>query len=141
MNRCIWLVSLLIASNIGICAQNKTSNFEGYFFNDEYNVYIRMNLHSNNIIVPGHEMFGSLPGYLGKKNNNFFWLITSGKIIECDKSEFDLVNDYGSEDLKVSFIKKNDSIYILRQESGNSLKVPNNRKWQKLPKEMEFKKK
>ncbi len=100
-----------------------------------------MNLHSNNIIVPGHEMFGSLPGYLGKKNNNFFWLITSGKIIECDKSEFDLVNDYGSEDLKVSFIKKNDSIYILRQESGNSLKVPNNRKWQKLPKEMEFKKK
>ena len=50
-----------------------------------------------------------------------------------------LINDYGSEDLTATLTRKNDSIYILKQESGSTLKVPKNSKWQKLPKVLELK--
>ena len=52
-----------------------------------------------------------------------------------------LINDYGSEDLKASLTRKNDSIYVLKQLEGNTIKVPNKGKWQKLPKTLEFKRK
>ena len=50
-----------------------------------------------------------------------------------------LINDYGSEDLTATLTQKNDSIYILKQESGSTLKVPKNSKWQKIPKTLEMK--
>jgi hypothetical protein len=50
-----------------------------------------------------------------------------------------MINDYGSEDLTASLTIKDDSIYVLRQEDGSTLKVPKNGKWQKLPKTLEFK--
>ena len=53
----------------------------------------------------------------------------------------DLINDYGSEDLTATLTRKNDSIYVLKQESGSTIKVPNKGKWQKLPKTLEFKRK
>ena len=53
-----------------------------------------------------------------------------------------LINDYGSEDLTATLTRKNDSIYVLKQEDGSSLKVPvKGGKWQKLPKTLEFKRK
>ena len=52
-----------------------------------------------------------------------------------------LINDFGSEDLRATLIRKNDSVYILQQNEGNTIKVPRKGKWQKLPKELEFKKK
>jgi hypothetical protein len=90
--------------------------------------------------VPGQDLFGQLPGYLGKKNNSFAWLITSAKI-NGDKAKLQLINDYGSEDLTATLTRKNDSIYVLKQESGSTLKVPNKGKWLKLPKTLEFKRK
>ncbi|MBP3511580.1 MAG: hypothetical protein J6K19_06040 [Prevotella sp.] len=120
--------------------QGNISPFKGYFYNDEYRIYIRMNLYDKDITVPGYEMFGNLPGYLGKKNNNFYWLITSGKTVSEDKAELELINDYGSEDLKATVTAVNDSTFILTQGSGSTLKVPNNRKWQKLPKVIRLKK-
>lgn len=100
-----------------------------------------MNLYDSDVSVPNHTLFGELPGYLGKRMNNFYWLITSGKVKSAGKAELSLINDYGSEDLTATFIKKNDSTYVLRQEDGSTLKVPDKGKWQKLPKELEFKKK
>lgn len=52
-----------------------------------------------------------------------------------------LINDFGSEDLRATLIRKNDSVYVLQQNEGNAIKVPRKGKWQKLPKELEFKKK
>ena len=64
------------------------------------------------------------------KNNN---------LIETRSSTMNLINDYGSEDLTATLTRKNDSIYILKQEDGSTIKVPRNSKWQKLPKTLEFK--
>ena len=52
-----------------------------------------------------------------------------------------LINDFGSEDLSATLTRENDSIYVFKQGSGNTIKVPNNGKWQKLPKTLEFKRK
>ena len=51
-----------------------------------------------------------------------------------------MINDFGSEDLEASLTRKNDSIYIFKQEKGSTVKIPKNGKWQKLPKTLEFKK-
>ena len=126
--------------NISAFAEQKDSTvFRAYLYNNEYDVYLRINFYDEDIKVPGQELYGDLPGYLGKKNNSFCWVITSAKIKNRHTATMDLINDYGSEDLTATLTQKNDSIYILKQESGSTIKVPKNSKWQKLPKTLEFK--
>ena len=48
------------------------------------------------------------------------------------------VNDFGSEDLTATLTVKNDTLYVLKQVDGSTLKVPKNGKWQKLPTSLPF---
>ena len=93
-----------------------------------------------NYFVPQHDMYGKLPGYLGKKRNSFVWVITSSRISK-NKATISLINDYGSEDLTATLIKENDSIYTLKQGEGSALKIPRDSKWQRLPSTLQFKRK
>lgn len=139
--RRILVCSLLSFTMLAAWGQKEPEHFKGYFYNNEYNVYLKINFHECNIVVPNHDLFGNLPGYLGKKNNSFYWLITSCKVQNNKEADIELINDYGSEDLTATFTKENDSIFVLRQKDGSTLKVPNKGKWQKLPKRLEFIKK
>lgn len=134
--RIITLVLALIA--LTATAQEEKKPFRAYLFNKEYEVFLSIDFYAESITVPGQELYGSLPGYLGKKRNSFCWLITSAKV-KGSHAELAMINDYGSEDLTATLSQKNDSVYILKQEKGSTLKVPQNGKWQKLPKVMEFK--
>ena len=133
---CICTLFSLVAKS-----QENKYMFKGYFFNGEYNVYLKIDLHGDGIIVPDHDLFGPLPGYLGKMNNSFFWLITSKNIKNKKFANIELINDYGSEDLSASLSLKNDSTLVLKQLKGSEIKVPNKGKWQKLPAELVFKRK
>ena len=125
---------------ISTFAEEKDSTtFRAYLYNNDYEVYLNINFYDENIKVPGQELYGNLPGYLGKKNNSFCWVITYAKITDKKTATMNLINDYGSEDLTATLTRKNDSIYILKQESGSTLKVPKNSKWQKIPKTIELK--
>jgi len=115
--------------------------YRAYLYNNNYKVYMRINFYDNDVVVPGQELYGELPGYLSKEHNSFCWLITSAKINDDHSARIEMVNDYGSEDLSAELVRQNDSIYVLRQLSGSALKVPNNSKWQKLPKNLELKRK
>ena len=138
--RKIGLTIIALWLTISAFAEQKDSTtFRAYLYNNEYEVYLRINLYDEDIKVPGQELYGTLPGYLGKKNNSFCWVITSAKIKDSKTATLDLINDYGSEDLTATLTCKNDSIYILKQESGSTLKVPKNSKWQKIPKTLELK--
>ena len=139
MNKLIVL-SLFCLASIGMRAQSNNGPFRAYLCNNEYDVYMRINFYDQNISVPGQDLLGQVPGYLGKKNNSFAWLITSATI-KGNKAHLTLINDYGSEDLTATLTLKNDSIFVLKQEEGSTIKVPNKGKWQKLPKTLEFKKK
>ena len=120
-------------------AQEERKPFRAYIYNDEYEVYLRINLYDQDVTIPGQDLYGELPGYLGKKNNSFCWVIANCKVKSDKEAELQLINDFGSEDLTATLIQKNDTTYILRQDEGNTLKVPRKGKWAKLPKTLEFK--
>ena len=117
----ILLLALLQLCCTTLFAQDEKQTFRAYLYNNEYE-------------VPGQPLYGKLPGFLGKVHNSFCWVITSCKIKNEREAEFDLINDFGSEDLHASLFCHNDSTYVLHQLKGSTLKVPKNGKWQKLPK-------
>ena len=135
--RKLLLIWSIILCSLSVCAQND-STFCAYLYNNEYDIYLKINFYEENIQVPGQELYGPLPGYLGKKHNSFCWVITSAQV-KGKTASLALINDYGSEDLTATLIRKDESTYILRQESGSTLKVPKNGKWQKIPKIIELK--
>ena len=137
LKKIILLICCMLAA-IAVKAQTD-GPFRAYIYNNEYEVYLKINLYDEDVEVPGQELYGPLPGYLGKKHNSFCWVITSAKIKDDKTATLSLINDYGSEDLTATLTLQNDSTYILKQESGSTLKVPKNGKWQKLPKTLEFK--
>lgn len=138
--RRILLIALLAIAVSDCFGQKESKSFRAYLYNNEYDVYLRINFYDQDISVPGHELYGDLPGFLGKKNNSFCWAITSCDVLSEKKATMQMINDFGSEDLQATLIRKNDSVYVLRQGSGNPIKVPHIGKWQKLPKQIEFKK-
>lgn len=135
-----FLLFILLSTAVwkGYAQQDNTA-FRAYLYNNEYDVYLRINFYDQDVTIPGQELYGELPGYLGKKNNSFCWVITSCKVESEKKAQLQLINDFGSEDLTATLTRKNDSIYVLRQGDGNPIKVPSKGKWQKLPKTIELK--
>ena len=135
-----FLLFILLSTAVwkGYAQQDDTA-FRAYLYNNEYDVYLRINFYDQDVTIPGQELYGELPGYLGKKNNSFCWVITSCKVESEKKATLQLINDFGSEDLTATLTRKNDSIYVLRQGDGNPIKVPSKGKWQKLPKTIELK--
>lgn len=140
MNKYI-ITAILLFMSISLSAQKESMTFKGHFYNKEYDIYLIIDLYDMDVEVPNHSMFGNLPGYLGKRLNNFYWLVTSGKIKNDSYAELNMINDFGSEDTRVSLKQINDSTFIFKQEEGSTMKIANNGKWQKLPKELKLKKK
>ena len=137
-NKVIFSALLLLLPSL-TWAQKQGDSFRAYLFNNTYNVYLRINFYDQDVTVPGQELYGKLPGYLGKLHNSFCWVITSCEVKDEKKADLQLINDFGSEDLNATLTRENDSIYVLKQGAGSTIKVPNNGKWQKLPKTLEFK--
>lgn len=135
-----FLLFILLSTAVwkGYAQQDNTA-FRAYLYNNEYDVYLRINFYDQDVTIPGQDLYGELPGYLGKKNNSFCWVITSCKVESEKKATLQMINDFGSEDLTATLTRKNDSIYVLRQGDGNPIKVPSKGKWQKLPKTIELK--
>lgn len=135
----LFLFSIVLHITVlSASAQQNSKPFRAYLYNNDYEVFMRLDFYGESITVPGQELYGELPGYLGKKHNSFCWLITSSKI-DGDKAELQMINDYGSEDLTATLTVENDSLYVLRQVEGSTLKVPKDGKWQKLPSKLVFK--
>ena len=138
MKKLILLSTACLFSLLPASAQEIAKPFRAYLYNNDYEVFMRLDLYNESITVPGQDLYGELPGYLGKKNNSFCWLITSAKI-DGNKAELQMINDYGSEDLTATLTAENDSLYVLKQVEGSTLKVPKEGKWQKLPSKLVFK--
>ena len=141
MTKRIIQALLLLLASTAVYAQQDSTTFRAYIYNNEYESYLRINLYDQDIEVPGQELYGKLPGYLGKLHNSFCWVITSCQIKNDRQATLQLINDFGSEDLEATLIRQNDSIYVLRQDKGSTIKIPYNGKWRKLPKTLEFKRK
>ena len=141
MKKLITLLFTIHLSLMAASAQNECEPFRAYIINKEYQLFLRIDFCNESITIPGQELYGELPGYLGKKHNSFCWVITSCQIKNDRQATLQLINDFGSEDLEATLIRQNDSIYVLRQDKGSTIKIPYNGKWRKLPKTLEFKRK
>ena len=125
----------MLAMHIFCFAQDSVT-FKGYIHNEEYKVYIKMNFYDKNVIVPGQEIFGELPGYFGSKNDLRKWLFTDAVIKNRTTAEISITNDYGSEDLTATLKLLPDGSYELIQNEGSTLKIVEKRKWVKIPKKI-----
>ena len=145
MKKILFLATLLLLSTSVLAQKKLTANdstvFRGYLYNQKYNVYIRMDFYHNNIVVPHQEIYGELPGFFGDNQDGRKWLFTNATIKNKKTAEVQIINDYGSEDLMATLTQANDSTYILKQGNGSTIKIARNRKWVKMPPEMEFIKK
>lgn len=124
-------------------AETTDSIFKGTIFCQEEDVYIYMDFLNQAMIIPGQEVFGEMAGYFKASYDSRYWMITSAEIDKKGRTAtMEVINDYGSEDLTatLSFNPK-DSTYTLKQVQGSTIKFGKNRKWQKLPKELRFKRK
>lgn len=124
---------------LSLCMSAQTDSvFHTYVYNEEYKVYLDLDLTGEGIGVPGQDVFGKVPGYLGAVRDSRKWLVTDVKT-KGNVAKLDIVNDYGSEDLEATLTyNPKDGTYRLQQGSGSRIKIVVNRKWVKLPSDMVF---
>ena len=89
------LVLLLGLLAVTVSAQQDSTTFRAYIYNNEYEVYLRINLYDQDIEVPGQDLYGKLPGYLGKLHNSFCWVITS-----CQIESLSCISSYDSSPVR-----------------------------------------
>ena len=77
---------LLLVLQAGAQKHTESKPFRAYLINNEYDVYLRINFYEQDVKVPGQELYGPLPGYLGKQHNSFCWVITSCKLKGDDQA-------------------------------------------------------
>lgn len=130
--RKLLLTIIMTGCGLATMAQKSERPFHAYLYNKEYKVCMQINFYENDIIISGQDMLGPLPGYLGHDRTSFHWPIVSA-CISGNKATMQMVNDYGSEDLEAQLTCEDDSTYVLKQLKGSSIKMPENGKWQKLP--------
>lgn len=134
------IFSLLFCLALQAAHGQTDSVFKGYYYNNVYQVYLRLNFYDEDVLVEGQELFGTLPGYLGSKRDARKWLFTSAEVKGQSSASLAITNDYGSEDLTATLRRNADGSLTLRQESGSRIKIAVDRKWVKLPTELRFEK-
>ena len=135
-------VSIFVFVLVFVCSANAEQPFKCIVTNQEYNVFLRLNLYEETIPIPGQDILGNTFGYLKKTTDSRVWIITGAEISkDGKKASLEMINDYGSEDLNAELTITNDSTYVLRQLEGSTIKVAGKSKWIKLPKELKFIKK
>ena len=115
-----------------------STTFKGYLYNQKYDVFIVMDFYNNNVVVPQQEIYGDMSGYFGDRQDGRKWLFTSATIKNNKTAEIQIINDYGSEDLTATLSTDDGKNFKLKQGKGSTLKIARNRKWQKMPKELDF---
>ncbi len=134
------LFALLCLISLRIAAQEQTP-FNAEIRNEEYKIYIIMNLYDKDIIAPDNEALGKLDGFIGSTQSTNKWFITFSSVINDKTAEIEVVNDYGSEDFTAVLKYNGDGTYSYQKKDGSTLKFGVNGKWQKIPSSMTFKKK
>lgn len=119
-------------------AQTDSTLLKGTFSNEEYNIYITIDLYKQNVKVPGADIYGEMPGYLGDRRDWRKWLFATAKITKPGEAKLEITNDYGSEDLEAVLKVSPNGTAELIQGEGSTIKIARNRKWVKLPGKIDF---
>ena len=135
-----FLIYLVLWFLPAVCLAQESKPFEGYLYNEEFQIYIQLNAYDKNVSVPDQEIYGELPGYFGSKRDSRLWLITDSKLIHDNSLELSVINDYGSEDFTAKLTYNEDGTYTYKHIEGSTYKIVVKSKYVKIPKSIEFKK-
>lgn len=139
MKKIIFTLLMAVAA-LQVMAQ-ETRPFDTTIHNEEYKIYIKMDLYDKDITVPGQDVLGEMDGYFGSTQSRSMWMIVSSRLIDERTAEIEVTNDYGSEDFTAVLRVEKDGTYSYKKKDGSTLKFAVKGKWQKLPGSLEFKKK
>ncbi len=139
MKKIIFTLLMAVAA-LQVMAQ-ETRPFDTTIHNEEYKIYIKMDLYDKDITVPGQDVLGEMDGYFGSTQSRSMWMIVSSRLIDERTAEIEVANDYGSEDFTAVLKVEKDGTYSYKKKDGSTLKFAVKGKWQKLPGSLEFKKK
>lgn len=128
-----YVLLLLMSVFPLLSASQQAQPFNVSIRNDEYKIYIRMNLYDKDIVVPGQDVLGNVDGYIGSDQSTGKWIIISSRIIGKREAEIEVVNDYGSEDFTAVIRVNADGTYSYKKKEGSTLKFAVKGKWQKIP--------
>lgn len=118
--------------------EKQADPFKAHLVNNEFQVWLDIDFINKNIIIPGQEIFGELPGYFGAKRDTRKWIISEATV-KGKTAKLLIINDYGSEDLTAELRLNSNGTYTLKQLDGSTIKIVVNNKWLKIPKEIVFK--
>ena len=128
------LIFALFVSLVPLLLPAQTdSTFNVTLHNDEYKIYITMNLY-----VPGQAVLGKVDGFIASKQSTGKWIIVSSQIKSKNEAEIEVINDYGSEDFTAVIKRNSDGTYSYTKKGGSTLKFAVRGKWQKIPGSLEF---
>ena len=113
--------------------------FKGTFHNAEYQVYLTLDFIDNSVTIPGQEVLGEMPGFLGARRDTRKWPIVEVEMKSARVARLVITNDYGSEDLEATLTLNKDGSLTLVQGKGSDIKIVVDRKWLKLPRKLVFK--
>ncbi len=137
-----WLLAMALVVSVlsvwgqGCCADTVT--FAGRIENAEYQVWIEMDFYHNDVVTPGQEIFGQVPGYFGAKRDTRKWIFVDAEV-KGKLARLVITNDYGSEDLEARLTLERDGTYTLERLKGSTMKIVVGGKWVNIPKKLTFK--
>lgn len=135
MRKSICICIFMMALSVHLSAQT----LKGYYYNEEYQLYLRINADEQNIKVLGQDIYGELAGYFGSKRDGRLWLITEMERTGSNKVEVSVINDYGSEDFTATLTEDDNQVITMKHLNGSSFKIVVDRKYVKIPKVLKLK--
>lgn len=136
MRKLLFLFVMSLVSAVAVAQQGRP--FDTTIRNEEYKIYIRLNLYDKNITVPGQDVLGEVDGYFGSTQSSTKWIVVASRLIDGRTAEIEVVNDYGSEDFTATLKVNDDGTYEYKKDGGSTLKFAVRGKWQKIPGNLEL---
>ena len=136
MRKLLFLFVMSLVSAAAVAQQGR--HFDTTIRNEEYKIYIRLNLYDKNITVPGQDVLGEVDGYFGSTQSSTKWIVVASRLIDGRTAEIEVVNDYGSEDFTATLKVNDDGTYEYKKDGGSTLKFAVRGKWQKIPGNLEL---
>lgn len=136
MRKQLFLFVMSLVSAAAVAQQGRP--FDTTIRNEEYKIYIRLNLYDKNITVPGQDVLGEVDGYFGSTQSSTKWIVVASRLIDGRTAEIEVVNDYGSEDFTATLKVNDDGTYEYKKDGGSTLKFAVRGKWQKIPGNLEL---
>ena len=136
MRKLLFLFVMSLVSAAAVAQQGRP--FDTTIRNEEYKIYIRLNLYDKNITVPGQDVLGEVDGYFGSTQSSTKWIVVASRLIDGRTAEIEVVNDYGSEDFTATLRVNDDGTYEYKKDGGSTLKFAVKGKWQKIPGNLEL---